>query len=217
MKNFIEVGKTEEEQIENIKSWLSENLLYIVLGLSMGFGGLFSWNYYNNYQDTQAQNARSLYLTVSQNRDEKVNQDTLEILNNDYPDSIYLAQSKLLLAKYASQDKKYDQAIEYLMPLSSNSNKVIATIAQLRLSEIYIEQKNFKPAIALLTKKTQFLENLDDDSYFQAIKQNLLGDIYILQGQNALAKEQYTQASKQTGISASGLGKMLNIKLNNLK
>ena len=28
MKNFIEVGKTEEEQVEQIKKWIKENSMY---------------------------------------------------------------------------------------------------------------------------------------------------------------------------------------------
>ena len=33
MKNFIEVGKTEDEQAQQIKKWIKENALQIVVGI----------------------------------------------------------------------------------------------------------------------------------------------------------------------------------------
>jgi predicted negative regulator of RcsB-dependent stress response len=40
MKNFIEVEKTDEEQAEQIKKWIKENALQIIMGVSLGLGGL---------------------------------------------------------------------------------------------------------------------------------------------------------------------------------
>ena len=34
MKNFIEVGKTEEEQAEQIKKWIKGNALQIIAGVA---------------------------------------------------------------------------------------------------------------------------------------------------------------------------------------
>ena len=38
----------EKEQIKEIKSWLKENWLALVAGVIVGFGGLFSWNWYQD-------------------------------------------------------------------------------------------------------------------------------------------------------------------------
>ncbi len=215
MKNFIEVGKTEEEQIATIKSWLSENLLHIVVAIALGVGGLSGWNYYKSHQTTQAEQARGLYLNISQNQDSVSNQNNLEKLISSHSDSIYLAQSKLLLAKYAAKTDNFKQAESLLKPLINNKNKIVSAVATLHLSEIYIQQSRHNESITLLTEKNQSIE-LKDNSYFKALKQHALGDIYILQGNNNLAKEQYTLASQQPGVSASELGKILSIKLNNL-
>ena len=67
MKNFIEVGKTEDEQAEQIKKWLKENGPQIIAGIVMGLSGIWGFDYYNNYQSEQTINARSAYLSVVSN------------------------------------------------------------------------------------------------------------------------------------------------------
>lgn len=216
-KNFIEIDSTEEEKIEQIKHWLKENLLYIVLGIGLGTGGLFSWDYYQSYQDNQAQTARNLYLEISQSNDLAKNQQTYQTLKKQYSDGIYVHHAELMLAKYASQNKDFDQASRYLEPLLENDNRLISQMARLHLAEILIEQNQLLKAIALLSVQAKKLENLGEDSYFQALKYNLLGDIYLLQNKKALARQQYERATKLPGVNISDLGKILKIKKENLR
>ena len=45
MKNFIEVGKTEDEQAEQIKKWIKENGPQIIAGIVLGLGGIWGLSY----------------------------------------------------------------------------------------------------------------------------------------------------------------------------
>ncbi len=58
MKNFIEVGKTEDEQAQQIKKWIKENGLQIVVGISLGLGGIWGLGAYKTYQNEQSIQAR---------------------------------------------------------------------------------------------------------------------------------------------------------------
>ena len=60
MKNFIEISDSEEEQVDKIKKWWNSNGKQIIAGAVIGLAGVFGWNYYNDYQDNQALNARTL-------------------------------------------------------------------------------------------------------------------------------------------------------------
>lgn len=217
MKNFIEVGSTEEEQVTHIKNWLSQNLIYIVAGITLGFGSLFSWNAYEDHQNTQSQQARGLYLMISQNDDIASNLTNIKQLSDNHADSIYLPQAKLLLAKHALAAKQNDLAIEQLTPLLNHNNKSVASLAKLSLAEVYIAKNDFDQAISTLKKQADSIELLNVDVAFDGVKQNLLGDIYSMQGNKKLAKEQYELAKKSPGITASDFVSIIDIKLNNLR
>ena len=66
MKNFIEISDSEEEQVDKIKKWWNSNGKQIIAGAVIGLAGVFGWNYYNDYQDNQALNARTLYLNYAE-------------------------------------------------------------------------------------------------------------------------------------------------------
>ena len=65
MKNFIEISDTEEEQVDKIKKWWNSNGKQILAGAALGLVGVFGWNSYGDYQDSQALNARTLYLSYA--------------------------------------------------------------------------------------------------------------------------------------------------------
>ena len=50
MKNFIEVGKTDEERTEQVKQWVKENGLQIIIGVVFGLSAIWGWDYYQDYQ-----------------------------------------------------------------------------------------------------------------------------------------------------------------------
>jgi len=54
MKNFIEISDSEEEQVDKLKKWWDSNGKQIIAGAVLGLAGIFGWNYYVDYQDSQA-------------------------------------------------------------------------------------------------------------------------------------------------------------------
>ncbi|MBT3195272.1 MAG: tetratricopeptide repeat protein [Candidatus Ruthia sp.] len=203
MKNFIEVGKTEDEQAEQIKKWLRENGPQIIAGIVMGLSGIWGFDYYNNYQHEQSINARTAYLSVVSNP----NSPTLATLQSDHKDSDYAQQSVLMMAKHAVSAGNYQQAIEYLSPLLKTENEFIANTAKLRSAAIYLQIGNHDQALSVL--------GTDENSAFDALYNHTKGDIYLAQNNIDSAKKHYQLALGQLS-NDSELSNLIQIKLNDL-
>ena len=56
--------ETEEQQVEALKKWWTENASVMILGVAIGASVLFGWRYYDNYKIQHAEEASSLYDSV---------------------------------------------------------------------------------------------------------------------------------------------------------
>ncbi|BBB22801.1 conserved hypothetical protein [Abyssogena phaseoliformis symbiont OG214] len=204
MKNFIELGKTEEEQVEQVKRWIKENTLQIVVGVTLGLGGIWSFDAYKNYQHSQLIEARSIYLTLRANPNDT---QAYEQLKNNRTSSGYLDQATLILAKNAVANKNYTQALEYLTPLSDASNVSIAKVVNMRIASLHLEMGNYKQALSVL--------NTAPNSAFDGLYNQLKGDIYLADKQTDNAKKHYELALNQI-FKNSGLQNLIKIKLSDL-
>ncbi len=204
MKNFIEVGKTEEQQAEQVKQWIKENVLQIIVIVSLGSGSVWGFGAYKDYQHSQLIEARSIYLTLSSNPS---NTQAYEQLKNNHANSGYLDQATLILAKNAVANKNYAQALEYLTPLSNASNVSIAKVVNMRIASLHLEMGNYKKALGML--------NTTSNSAFDGLYNQLKGDIYLANNQIDNAKKHYELALNQISKD-SGLQNLIKIKLNDL-
>ncbi len=203
MKNFIEIGKTEEEQAEQIKQWIKENSIQIIVIFAVGLSAIWGWDYYKNYQSQQSIKARLSYLSLVS---DPSNTKALATLQKNHKDNGYTQQAGLVLAKHAFDAKKYQQALDYLAPLTNVENEFIAHPAKLRSASIYLQMANYKQALALLFE--------DKYSAFSGLYSNIKGDVYLAQGNIALAKEHYKLALEQ--LTNSELKQIVQTKLNDL-
>ncbi|SMM97931.1 Mlr7403 protein [uncultured Candidatus Thioglobus sp.] len=204
MKNFIEVGKTEEEQAEQVKKWIKDNTLQIIIGISLGFGGIFGLNYYNQYQHDQALKSRNYYLSIVANPN---NTHAIEALKTEHSGSTYVDLMTLLLAKNAVSKGDYQQALDYLMPLIDNEDEFIMHNVKLRVASIYLEMNKPDEALSVLGNyKNKTFSTFYDD---------LKGDIFLVQGKVEMAKKYYQSAFKQLHDN-SKLKNLIQIKFNDL-
>lgn len=204
MKNFIEVGKTEEEQVEQVKQWIKENTLQIVVGVALGLGGVWGFDAYKTYQHSQLLEARSIYLTLSFNPSDT---QAYEQLKNNHANSGYLDQATLILAKNAVTNKNYTQALEYLTPLSHASNVSIAKVVNMRIASLHLEMGHYEQALSAL--------NTVPNSAFDGLYNQLKGDIYLADNQVDNAKKHYELALNQISKN-SKLQNLIKIKLSDL-
>ncbi|MDB2590115.1 tetratricopeptide repeat protein [Candidatus Thioglobus sp.] len=203
MKNFIEVGKTEDEQAQQIKKWIKENGLQIVVGISLGLGGIWGLGAYKTYQNEQSIQARSLYLNTASSDSEAA----FEALSSSHSDSGYTQQAGLILAKNAVKKQDYESALQHLSTLVNADNDLIAIVANMRIASIQLEMGKFKEAISTLDSKSP--------GEFNGLYSQLKGDIYVADNQIDKAKEQYKLALSQISRD-SELQSLISIKLADL-
>jgi len=204
MKNFIEISDSEEEQVDKLKKWWDSNGKQIIAGAVLGLAGIFGWNYYVDYQDSQALNARALYLSYAS---DSANVGAYDKLIKDHPSNSYADQATLLMAKYLFEAENYSLALDALKPLMSRENSVIASTAALRSASLYLELGQHQEALAVL--------NMDNANEFSGLFYNLAGDVYLDLGNNEEARNSYALAIENITDNSS-LSQLIQIKLDDL-
>ena len=204
MKNFIEISDSEEEQVDKLKKWWDSNGKQIIAGAVLGLAGIFGWNSYVDYLDSQALNARALYLSYAS---DSANVGAYDKLIKDHPSSSYADQATLLMAKYLFEAENYSLALDALKPLMSRENSVIVSTAALRSASLYLELGQHQEALAVL--------NLDNANEFSGLFYNLAGDVYLDLGNNEEARNSYALAIENITDNSS-LSQLIQIKLDDL-
>ena len=204
MKNFIEISDTEEEQVDKIKKWWNSNGKQIIAGAVLGLAGVFGWNSYGDYQDSQALNSRTLYLSYAS---DSSNVGAYDKLIKDHPSSSYADQATLLMAKYLFEAGNYSLALEAIKPLMNSENTVIASTAILRSASLHLELGEHNKALTILT--------VDAEEGFSGLFYNLTGDIYLDLSNKEEAKKYYSLAIENITANSS-LTQLIQIKLDDL-
>ena len=204
MKNFIEISDSEEEQVDKIKKWWNSNGKQIIAGAVIGLTGVFGWNYYNDYQDNQALNARTLYLNYASDSN---NVGAYNKLIKEHPSSSYVDQATLLMAKYLFDAGSYSLALDAIKPLISNQSSIISSTAVLRVASIYLQLGQHNEALSTL--------NIESGDKFSGLIYNLTGDVYLDLGNSDEAKKYYLLAIENI-TENSNLSQLIQIKLDDL-
>ena len=204
MKNFIEISDSEEEQVDKIKKWWNANGKQIVSGAIIGLGGVFGWNYYADYQDGQALNARALYLSYSA---DSSNIGAYDKLIEDHSSSSYSEQATLLMAKYLFDAGNYSLALNAIEPLINSESSIIASTAALRVASIQLQLGQHDKALSTLI--------VDAEDGFSGLIYNLKGDVYLDLGNSDEAKKYYGLAIENITENSS-LIQLIQIKLDDL-
>ncbi|MDM8546435.1 tetratricopeptide repeat protein [Candidatus Venteria ishoeyi] len=192
--------ETEEEQVEAIKKWWKENGNSVLIGLTLGFGLLFGWRFWQGHVQTQAELASYAYEQVlNASRQSEANEalqnstaNSLKQLRDDHTGSAYTALASLLDAK----QKKQAPAQESLDWVISHSElKELKDLARLHKARLLVAEKNFDVAKTLLAQ----LQN----TVFKSLAEELQGDMLAAQGDKASAAESYDKALQSKHLQAT--------------
>ncbi len=200
MKNFIEVNKTEEEQVEQIKKFWNDNGMQIIAGVVIGIGAIWGMKFYDQYQSDKSAESRSQYLSIGANNDQ-----AYQLLQNSQ--GAYKDESSLLMAKYAVESGDYKKALDFLLPLSRSENEFISHAAKLRASNVYLQTNQFEKALSILQG--------NQNSIFDGLYNHAKGDAYLALNNIDSAKKHYQLALEKIS-SESDLYNLIQIKLGDL-
>lgn len=206
---------TEQEQIEQLKTWIKEYGMTVLAGIILSVIIVSGWHMWDRHQTRILTQASVMYdemlMNRAQNDKDSLSKatDQAEKIVAQYPKTPYAQMASLMLARDAVLNKKYDDAIKDLdWVISHSQNKPLKQIAMIRLARIYIAQD--KPDVAIQT-----LQKLDD-KIFQGLGNEIIGDAYVQMKKIDDAKKSYQLALQQLPQEDTSQRPILEMKLDNL-
>ncbi len=186
----MDVYASEREQIDAIKRWWSENGTAVVVGLTVGLGGLFGWQYWKAREATRAEVASIGFqdLVARMLEGESARATGIgEKLLTDHSDSAYAVLAAFALARSSVEAGKLDAARAQLEWIVANAGiPEFVDIARVRLARILLAEG--KPDEA--ASRLEGLDRLKDDAGYHELR----GDVLLAQGRRGDARAAYVRA-----------------------
>lgn len=222
----MEIYRTEDEQLEVLKSWLHRNGRALAMGVGVALLLVLGYQAWKSNRQSYNQAASLAYQEVMEaaykvehgsSAQSGAKKSTLDIstlntlgekLIQDYPRSAYAQLTALLLAKQDIHEDHLKKAADHLQwALDHHPEDNLRFLIQLRLARVLFASHRLADAQALLT--------VDKDNSYFPLYQELAGDILVVQGKVAEAKKAYQSAWNILAKQKEN-APLLKIKLDNL-
>lgn len=181
---------TDEEQVERLKKWWSDNGSSVIAGLVIGVGGLTGWRFWVDYQANIAAQASSHFSEMASALENSNNDAAIEhanIILSDYKSTAYADLARLSLAKAYVESGEFAKAEQQLgLMIDSTKEKSLEIIARKRQSAVLFQQGKLEQALEVL--------EIEYPKQFSAAVEEMKGDILVAQGRVDEAREAYLRA-----------------------
>jgi predicted negative regulator of RcsB-dependent stress response len=190
--------RTEEEQVEAIKSWWKENGRSLLIGIVVAVAAVVGWKGWQQKVETESANASIRYQNLVESmlalqaspdaEDQRATaQHLADTIREEHGDTGYASMAALLVARAAVDAGELEQALQELdWVVENGSSEELKQLALLRSARIQLARGEQQQAESLLTKTT--------DSYFPSLVNELKGDLFVAKGDKAQAHEAYVRA-----------------------
>lgn len=189
---------TDEQQADQVKSWLRQNGPFLVAGVVLGLGGLFGWNQWQRYQEQRAEAASVLYDQLLQSvgaQQLDVATGQLQQLESEFASSAYVDHARLSIAGLYVARSKPDEAIAQLQLVADKgAADEIRNIARLRLARLLSSGEKHEEALKIL--------NVSGTGAFAPLFHDVRGDVYFAMGKFPEARSEYEQALSSEAAAA---------------
>lgn len=185
----MDVLTTEEQQVEAIKKWWSENWVSVIGGALVGIGLIVGYRTWIQTQDAEAAAASAVFDAMlgsiqAGNSDEAMNMAGKLITN--FGDSTYAAYASLASARVKLGQGDVQSARVHLQWVIDNaSENAIRDVATIRLVRLMLTQKEYEQALSTLNAYKRPLGAAGDE---------LRGDALAGKGDGNGARNAYTKA-----------------------
>ena len=195
--------RTEEEQLNALKTWWNENGKSLVIGVAAAVALVVGWQSWQARQQQQAAAASALYLNLTEavqlaalQQDDSqyaTARHLADQLKQEFADSSYARFGALALAAVAVDKREYERAAQELDWVLASAKEMddVGRVATLRKAALMQQQAQEQAAVDLLQKL--------DAASFEAERQELLGDLF-----KALNKPEEAYAAYDAALQAVG-------------
>ncbi len=201
----------EQEQLDELKHFWKTYGDLITWVLIAVFGTIAAWNGWQYWQRTQSAQASVMFDAVDRAAtvgDMARLERSLADMKDKFGSTTYAHQAGLIAAKAFHDKGKPDAAKAALAWVADKSaDEGYTAVARLRLASLDIEAKAYDDALKQLSGSFP--------AEFQALVADRKGDVYLLQGKRAQAREEFSRAYK--GLEdRSEYRRLVEVKLNSL-
>jgi len=206
----VEVYRTEEEQVEALKEWWSENGRSVIIGVVLALAAVFGWRTWQDNTRAQTAAASGEYQMLLARLDAGEGREVVEIARRiigEYPTTPYAALASLSLAQQAVDQGDLDGAGAHLRWVMDNAKVAeVRQVAQVRLGRLLVAQGRSDEALQQLAGMS---------SSFSAMAEEVKGDAYLAQGRRAEALQSY-QAALAAAADVPAKQQLLRMKVDDL-
>ena len=212
------INAAEEETVESLKQWWSENGKQLIILVVVGFAAFTSWLVWTNSQNANLDSASDMYEEIlalavtdaGQPGTLLIPQDSERIielgaqLRSEHSGSTYAKLGSLFAAQQSVRSDDLDAAetsLQWILDneqggLLSEADEGLLLTTNLRLGRIILAKGDAERALALV--------NNIAPKTFEAGYSELRGDIYAAMGRDVDARDAYI-AAQEAGSSSDGL------------
>lgn len=180
---------TEDEQVEEIRKWWSENWKQVIGGLAVGIALIFGYRGWMDAQRVEREQASAQYEILQDAvaaKDLAAASVILSTLESEYDGTPYLAQAQLSMAGLKVTEGDLEGAAGHLESVLDADDEQLGHIARLRLARVRLEQGKLDEALTLVEGGA--------DSSFAGLYADLRGDVHAAAGRPGEARVAYEEA-----------------------
>jgi predicted negative regulator of RcsB-dependent stress response len=206
---MVEDYLSDREQEEALRNWWRDNWSWVVGGIVIGLALLGGYQYWQQRQRTQAENAAQTYSELAaalaaRNKDTAAT--ALKKLDLEHSGSPYTDQGHLLMAKDKVGGGQFEQALAELAPVIERSkDPALKQLARVRAAQLHLQLGHPDDAL-------KFLDPAQAAGFAQQVNE-LRGDALLAKGDRAGARAAYQAALGEATPNAMQESQLLRLKL----
>jgi predicted negative regulator of RcsB-dependent stress response len=204
----------EQEQWEFVRSWVRQNILWVVAGVALAGGGLWGWQAFQAHKEAELVAAGDQYqkLVDAFGKNDRATVVALaDKLSAEHPHTGYAEQGQLAAARMQVENNELAAAETRLIQVrDSTADHELALIVRMRIARLQIEQHQADAALATLAAA--------EPGAFAARFAEVRGDALLAKGDRDGALKAYREAQGNAPVVPNGPGgdDLLALKINEL-